>query len=83
MYVCVYIQFVKNCLYFLYMHVSFTSEGKSVKAELGEVSSLQHSSKKDREREEQEINDSEEERDLLEDEEEEVCENKSIMQGRN
>ncbi|XP_016365530.1 heterogeneous nuclear ribonucleoproteins C1/C2 [Sinocyclocheilus rhinocerous] len=37
----------------------------------GEASSLQHSSKKDREREEQEINDSEEERDLLEEEEEE------------
>jgi len=47
-----------------------------VKAEVGEASSLQHSSKKDREREEQEINDSEEERDLLE--EEEVCENESI-----
>uniref|UniRef100_A0A9J8CEI7 Heterogeneous nuclear ribonucleoprotein C n=1 Tax=Cyprinus carpio carpio TaxID=630221 RepID=A0A9J8CEI7_CYPCA len=52
------------------------SEGKSVKAEVGEASSLQHSSKKDREREEQEINDSEEERDLLEEEgEEEVCVN--------
>uniref|UniRef100_A0A9J7YRV2 Heterogeneous nuclear ribonucleoprotein C n=1 Tax=Cyprinus carpio carpio TaxID=630221 RepID=A0A9J7YRV2_CYPCA len=50
------------------------SEGKSVKAEVGEATSLQHSSKKDREREEQEINDSEEERDLLEEEEEEeVC----------
>ncbi|KTF78868.1 hypothetical protein cypCar_00020446 [Cyprinus carpio] len=47
------------------------SEGKSVKAEVGEATSLQHSSKKDREREEQEINDSEEERDLLEEEEEE------------
>ncbi|XP_052386013.1 heterogeneous nuclear ribonucleoprotein C-like isoform X2 [Carassius gibelio] len=45
------------------------SEGKSVKTEVGEASSLQHSSKKDREREEQEINDSEEERDLLEEEE--------------
>ncbi len=50
----------------------FPSEGKSVKTEVGEASSLQHSSKKDREREEQEINDSEEERDLLA-EEEEVC----------
>lgn len=46
------------------------SEGKSVKTEVGEASSLQHSSKKDREREEQEINDSEEERDLLAEEEE-------------
>ncbi|XP_026145212.1 heterogeneous nuclear ribonucleoprotein C-like isoform X1 [Carassius auratus] len=45
------------------------SEGKSVKTEVGEASSLQHSSKKDREREEQEINDSEGERDLLEEEE--------------
>ncbi|XP_052385964.1 heterogeneous nuclear ribonucleoprotein C isoform X1 [Carassius gibelio] len=45
------------------------SEGKSVKTEVGEASSLQYSSKKDREREEQEINDSEEERDLLEEEE--------------
>lgn len=67
------------CIYnLLYVHAFFlTSEGKSVKAEVGEASSLQHSSKKDREREEQEINDSEEERDLLE-EEEEVCENESI-----
>ncbi|KAF4117550.1 heterogeneous nuclear ribonucleoproteins C1/C2 isoform X2 [Onychostoma macrolepis] len=47
------------------------SEGKSVKAEVCEASSLQHSNKKDREREEQEINDSEEERDLLEEEDEE------------
>lgn len=46
------------------------SEGKTVKAEASEASSLQHSNKKDREREEQEINDSEEERDLLEEEEE-------------
>ncbi|XP_073704863.1 heterogeneous nuclear ribonucleoproteins C1/C2 isoform X1 [Garra rufa] len=45
------------------------SDGKTVKAEAGEASSLQHSNKKDREREEQEINDSEEERDLLEEEE--------------
>ncbi|XP_055057506.1 heterogeneous nuclear ribonucleoproteins C1/C2 isoform X2 [Misgurnus anguillicaudatus] len=44
--------------------------GKTVKAEASEASSLQHSNKKDREREEQEINDSEEERDLLEEEEE-------------
>ncbi|XP_051985186.1 heterogeneous nuclear ribonucleoprotein C-like isoform X2 [Xyrauchen texanus] len=44
------------------------SEGKSVKTEVGEAS-LQHFNKKDREREEQETNDSEEERDLLEDEE--------------
>ncbi|XP_061112157.1 heterogeneous nuclear ribonucleoproteins C1/C2 isoform X3 [Conger conger] len=54
------------------------SEGKSVKAEQGEVSSLQHSSskkeesvKRERERESQELNDSEEEGDLLEEEEEE------------
>ncbi|KAG7455008.1 hypothetical protein MATL_G00251870 [Megalops atlanticus] len=58
------------------------SEGKSVKPDAGEVSSLQHSSsssskkddssKRDRERESQELNDSEEEGDLLEEEEEEV-----------
>ncbi|XP_035284830.1 heterogeneous nuclear ribonucleoproteins C1/C2 isoform X6 [Anguilla anguilla] len=55
------------------------SEGKSVKPEPGEVSSLQHSSskkeesvKRERERESQELNDSEEEGDLLEEEEEEV-----------
>ncbi|XP_076149844.1 heterogeneous nuclear ribonucleoproteins C1/C2 isoform X2 [Alosa pseudoharengus] len=48
------------------------SEGKSVKTEAGEASSLQHtSSKKEREREPQELNDSEEEGDLLEEEEEE------------
>lgn len=53
------------------------SEGKSVKPEPGEVSSLQHSSskkeesvKRERERESQELNDSEEEGDLLEEEEE-------------
>lgn len=40
-----------------------------MKAEMAEAS-LQHSIKKDREREEQEINDSDEERDLLEEEEE-------------
>ncbi|KAL4618296.1 heterogeneous nuclear ribonucleoprotein C-like isoform X1 [Arapaima gigas] len=58
------------------------SEGKSVKSDPGEMSSLQHSSsssskkdessKRDREREAQELNDSEEEGDLLEEEEEEV-----------
>lgn len=52
------------------MLLSRPSEGKTVKAEASEASSLQHSNKKDREREEQEINDSEEERDLLEEEEE-------------
>lgn len=46
-------------------------EGKNTKAETGEASSLQHSgSKKEREREPQELNDSEEEGDLLEEEEE-------------
>ncbi|KAJ8011786.1 hypothetical protein DPEC_G00061870 [Dallia pectoralis] len=51
------------------------SEGKCAKPEPGEVSSLQHSSvkkeesiKRDRERESQELNDSEEEGDLLEEE---------------
>ncbi|XP_048867697.1 heterogeneous nuclear ribonucleoproteins C1/C2 [Brienomyrus brachyistius] len=56
------------------------SDGKSVKSESGETSSLQHSSssgskkeecvKRERERESQELNDSEEEGDLLEEEEE-------------
>ncbi|XP_048109331.1 heterogeneous nuclear ribonucleoproteins C1/C2 isoform X2 [Alosa alosa] len=46
------------------------SEGKSVKTEAGEASSLQHTSSK-KEREPQELNDSEEEGDLLEEEEEE------------
>ncbi|XP_029112158.1 heterogeneous nuclear ribonucleoproteins C1/C2 isoform X1 [Scleropages formosus] len=56
------------------------SEGKSLKSEPGEMSSLQHSSsssskkddssKREREREAQELNDSEEEGDLLEEEEE-------------
>ncbi|XP_056598582.1 heterogeneous nuclear ribonucleoproteins C1/C2 [Triplophysa dalaica] len=46
------------------------SDGKTMKADMAEASSLQHSMKKDREREEQEINDSDEERDLLEEEEE-------------
>ncbi|KAA0719521.1 Heterogeneous nuclear ribonucleoprotein C [Triplophysa tibetana] len=46
------------------------SDGKTMKADMAEASSMQHSMKKDREREEQEINDSDEERDLLEEEEE-------------
>ncbi|XP_046707548.1 heterogeneous nuclear ribonucleoproteins C1/C2 isoform X2 [Silurus meridionalis] len=43
---------------------------KAVKAEAGEVSQQHSSSKKDRDREEQEINDSEDEGDLLEEEDE-------------
>ncbi|XP_064202041.1 heterogeneous nuclear ribonucleoproteins C1/C2 isoform X2 [Anguilla rostrata] len=64
------------------------SEGKSVKPEPGEVSSLQHSSskkeesvKRERERESQELNDSEEEGDLLE-EEEEVRETEEEVKSR-
>ncbi|KAK3567923.1 hypothetical protein QTP86_027256, partial [Hemibagrus guttatus] len=54
------------------------SEGKAAKAEVGEVSQQHSSSKKERDREEQELNDSEEEGDLLEEEEEA----KSIGEGR-
>lgn len=55
---------------FVFTLVFYASDGKTMKAEMAEASSLQHSMKKDREREEQEINDSDEERDLLEEEEE-------------
>lgn len=57
---------------------SLCAEGKVAKAEVGEVSQQHLSSKKERDREEQEINDSEEEGDLLEEEEEVriLCSNK-------
>lgn len=48
------------------------AEGKVVKADMGEVSQQHSSSKKERDREEQELNDSDEEGDLLEEDEEEV-----------
>ncbi|XP_027012589.1 heterogeneous nuclear ribonucleoproteins C1/C2 isoform X7 [Tachysurus fulvidraco] len=48
------------------------SEGKVGKADMGEVSQQHSSSKKERDREEQELNDSDEEGDLLEEDEEEA-----------
>lgn len=55
---------------FILVFNSLCAEGKVAKAEVGEVSQQHLSSKKERDREEQEINDSEEEGDLLEEEEE-------------
>uniref|UniRef100_A0A8C1YFL2 Heterogeneous nuclear ribonucleoprotein C n=1 Tax=Cyprinus carpio TaxID=7962 RepID=A0A8C1YFL2_CYPCA len=60
---------IKHKVDYLLESLDRIEKDNSKKSEVGEASSLQHSSKKDREREEQEINDSEEERDLLEEEE--------------
>uniref|UniRef100_A0A8C1R2W9 Heterogeneous nuclear ribonucleoprotein C n=1 Tax=Cyprinus carpio TaxID=7962 RepID=A0A8C1R2W9_CYPCA len=62
---------IKHKVDYLLESLDRIEKDNSKKSEVGEASSLQHSSKKDREREEQEINDSEEERDLLEEEGEE------------